>query len=97
MCKVEITKMVINNPSIVTDQFDSGESADPAKLIKNWKRIEKGKMDNGNTERIFDCIPLIEHMRNISYKKIYYAYRLLPGKEGGELISNKELKELGLT
>ncbi len=40
---------------------------------------------------------LIEHMRNISYKKIYYAYRLLPGKEGGELISNKELKELGLT
>ncbi len=63
MCKVEITKMVINNPSIVTDQFDSGESADPAKLIKNWKRIEKGKMDNGNTERIFDCIPYDDQLR----------------------------------
>ena len=63
ICKAEITKIVINNPSIVTDQFDAGESADPAKLTKNWKRIEKGRMDNGNTERIFDCIPYDDQLR----------------------------------
>jgi len=63
ICKAEITKIVINNPSIVTDQFDAGESADPAKLTKNWKRIEKGKMDNGNTERIFDCTPYNDQLR----------------------------------
>lgn len=62
-CKAEIVKIVIANPSIVEDQFVDGESADPAKLVKNWKRMAKEKMDDGNTMRIFDCAPYDDQLR----------------------------------
>lgn len=62
-CKAEIVNAVIADPSIVEDQFDDGESADPAKLVKNWKRIFKEKMGGGNTMRIFDCLPYEGQLR----------------------------------
>ena len=62
-CKAEIVKIVIADPSIVEDQFDEGESADEAKIEKNWKRIMKENMSDGNTMRIFDCRPYEDQLR----------------------------------
>jgi len=40
---------------------------------------------------------LKEYVNHIEYgKSLYFVYELSPGQEGGALLSNKELKEIGL-
>jgi len=40
---------------------------------------------------------LKEYVKNIKYRKsLYFVYELSPGQEGGILLSNKRLKEIGL-
>lgn len=40
---------------------------------------------------------LKEHVKNVKYgKSLYFAYELSEGQEGGVLLRNKVLKEIGL-
>ena len=44
-----------------------------------------------------DLDSLKEHVKRIAYgKSLYFAYELSEGQEGGVLLSNKKLKEIGL-
>lgn len=63
ICKQEITKIIIKKPSIVENLFCNSESADSAKLVKNWKRLYKEKRKDGCTLRVFDCTPYDDQLR----------------------------------
>jgi hypothetical protein len=63
LCKNAIVKMISSNPEIVESQFDDNESAEPAKLVKNWKRMYKEKNKDGTFLRVFDCTPYDDQLR----------------------------------
>ena len=63
LCKKEIVKIITSNPLIVEDLFCGDESADPAKLVKNWKRILKETRNDGSTLRGFNCVPYDDQLR----------------------------------
>lgn len=62
-CKARIVDYIKNNPGCVRAQYVSlngnttlPENFEiPAHDIAAWKRIQKQKLPNGNTERLFEC------------------------------------------